>query len=229
MKIAMIVVATFVAGLVGGILLDQFYRKVKKAVRHFWEAMEGKAAIALLIGAAIGAVIAATPADAQVYRTYCEYGNGCYRYRYDRWTHDWYRVHRLYYHPRVVYREEERRRDREDYGHCRSGDVVDALSDQHKSEDKARADAVQKWSAKVQWSHGGGEFMDFDLAADISWRCGPSDPGDTITGRFSRFTAKVTAELPGASHDRDPEGRNVRCQVWAIPCKGERDRDDRRR
>lgn len=199
--------------------------------RRFWEAMDysSAASIALLVATSIAALIVATPLCAQTYRTWCEYGGACYRYRYDRWTHDWYRVHRLYYHPRAVYRDEERERfsyrDEHDDRDCRRGDVIDALSDQHKTEHEARRDAIGKWSAKIQWSHGGGEYMNFDLAADVSWRCGPSDPGDTWLGGVSKYTAKVTSELPGASRDRDPEGRSIRCQVWAVPCKGDRERD----
>jgi hypothetical protein len=116
--------------------------------------------------------------------------------------------------------QDEERQQRPDLNLCLPR-TVNVMSDQHKGEDRSRNDAIRKWEAKVQWSGGGGEFMNFENAEDKEWRCGPSDPHDSITGRLSQAVGKATATITG----NDTEGRNVRCELWAKPCRAPRQRD----
>lgn len=158
---------------------------------------------------AILALIVATPVQAQewTWRTYCN------QFR----THCVQRKVRVYQ-PRVYgyerrddddWRRESRRTDQ-----CQESDV-DVLSTEHQSEDNAREAARKLWMAKVQWTLGG-QYMDLDEAAHIRWRCGPSNAHDTVAGKLSEVAGALTGK----------GGQNVRCALWARPCRVERKADD---
>ena len=133
--------------------------------------------------------------------------------------------HREHYRDRDPHwRDEERGRsasihyDRDDRGLCLSV-TVDVLSTEHTQEDNAREAARKLWMAKTQWAHGG-QYMALENASDVRWRCSASNAHDTVSGRI--------AEAAGALTGRG--GQNVRCALWARPCKAarEKDRDLRR-
>ena len=92
---------------------------------------------------------------------------------------------------------------------------VDVLSTEHQTEDNAREAARKLWMAKTQWSHGG-QYMDLDEAAHIRWRCGPSNAHDTASGKLAEAAGVLTGK----------GGQNVRCALWARPCRVERKGDD---
>ena len=136
-------------------------------------------------------------------RTYCNGWGHCYQ-RNER---------QRVYAPRVYgyeRRQDDRwnRPDRQDQ--CLPAEV-DVLSTEHQSEDNAREAARKLWMAKVQWSLGG-QYMDLDEAAHIRWRCGPSNAHDTASGRLSEAAGALTGK----------GGQNVRCALWAYPCRVER-------
>ncbi len=92
---------------------------------------------------------------------------------------------------------------------------VDVLSTEHQSEDNAREAARKLWMAKVQWQHGS-QWMDLDEASHIRWRCSPSNAHDTASGRLAEAAGALTGK----------GGQNVRCALWAKPCRVERKADD---
>ncbi len=151
----------------------------------------------------------AAPAEAQEWgwRTYC---NPSRTHCYDR------RV-RLYA-PRVYSYERRAEDDWRSEGsrndQCMQTDV-DVLSTEHQTEDNAREAARKLWMAKVQWTLGG-QYMDLDEAAHIRWRCGPSNAHDTVAGKLSEVAGALTGK----------GGQNVRCALWARPCRVERKADD---
>ncbi len=100
------------------------------------------------------------------------------------------------------------------YDLCRP-EEVDVLSTEHQSEDNAREAARKLWMAKVQWTIGG-QYMDLDEAAHIRWRCGPSNAHDTASGRLAEAAGALTGK----------GGQNMRCALWARPCRVERKADD---
>jgi hypothetical protein len=126
--------------------------------------------------------------------------------------------HTHYYGPGREYELTQDRYDRDDRGLCLSV-TVDVLSTEHTQEDNAREAARKLWMAKTQWAHGG-QYMALENASDVRWRCSASNAHDTVSGRI--------AEAAGALTGRG--GQNVRCALWARPCKAarEKDRDLRR-
>lgn len=92
---------------------------------------------------------------------------------------------------------------------------IDVLSTEHQAEEPAREAARKLWMAKVQWQLGG-QYMDLDEAAHVRWRCGPSNAHDTAAGRLSEAAGVLTGK----------GGQNVRCALWARPCRVERKSDD---
>lgn len=94
---------------------------------------------------------------------------------------------------------------------------VDVLSTEHQTEDNAREAARKLWMAKVQWQLGG-QYMSLDEAAHTRWRCGPSNAHDTVAGRLSETVGALTGK----------GGQNVRCALWARPCRTERTPGDER-
>lgn len=133
--------------------------------------------------------------------------------RVERYCRQWVRDEtRVYGYSR---REDEERPERRDQ--CWQGGDVDVLSTEHQTEDNAREAARKLWMAKVQWSVGG-QYMDLDEAAHIRWRCGPSNAHDTASGRIAEAAGVLTGK----------GGQNVRCALWARPCKVERKADDTR-
>lgn len=120
----------------------------------------------------------------------------------------------------LVYGYERREDDDRDrpsrLDQCRS-EEVDVLSTEHQTEDNAREAARKLWMAKVQWVLGG-QYMDLDEAAHIRWRCGPSNAHDTAAGKLSEAAGVLTGKA----------GQNVRCALWARPCRVERKADDMR-
>lgn len=139
---------------------------------------------------------------------------GSYRVKVARdWPFDQYerRCYRCTDSTRVYAYERRHDEDRwERRDQCLSVEV-DVLSTEHQSEDKAREAARKLWMSKTQWQHGG-QYMSLDEAAKVRWRCGPSNAHDTIAGRLSEGVAQLTGR----------EGQNVRCQLWAHPCRTER-------
>jgi hypothetical protein len=159
-----------------------------------------------------------------VYRTikqrYVAYDHWTGQYVY-RWRYVQVRNH-TYHLPEVrVYgytrRGDDDRKDRVDESQCRS-ERVDVLSTEHQSEDAAREAARKLWMAKVQWT-AGGQFMNLDEASEVRWRCGPSNAHDTVSGRLAEAAGTLTGK----------GGQNVRCALWARPCKGPRESDRGRR
>ncbi len=165
---------------------------------------------------AILALIVATPAEAGycaaygirlVHRDWPQYS---YRERYcKRWASDETRVYGYERRDDDDWRRESRRTDQ-----CQEADV-DVLSTEHQTEDNAREAARKLWMAKVQWQLGG-QYMDLDEAAHIRWRCGPSNAHDTVAGKLSEVAGALTGK----------GGQNVRCALWARPCRVERKADD---
>lgn len=138
-----------------------------------------------------------------------------YSYR-ERYCRRWVRDDEVrYYAPAHRDWDEERWRERGGrYDLCLSTEV-DVLSTEHQTEDNAREAARKLWMAKTQWTHGG-QYMDLDEAAHIRWRCGPSNAHDTAAGRISEAAGVLTGK----------GGQNVRCALWARPCRVERKGDD---
>lgn len=190
------------------------------------------AALLLLPGAAL-----AEGSDSRAYVrkalwSSCEFWGTCYRYRYHNYDDRWERVRVVYrrapthHHHERPYREANlhyRTPDRDDRhddprGQC-LGTTLDVLSTEHQSEENARESARKLIMAKIQWLHGS-QFMDLGNAADMRWRCSASNAHDTVSGRLSEATAKLTGR----------EGQNVRCALWVRPCKAarEKERDARR-
>jgi len=133
-----------------------------------------------------------------------------YRERYcKRWVGDETRVYGYSRREDDDWRSEGRRNDQ-----CLQNDV-DVLSTEHQTEDNAREAARKLWMAKVQWVLGG-QYMDLDEAAHVRWRCGPSNAHDTFGGKISEGVGILTGK----------GGQNVRCAVWARPCRVERKGDD---
>lgn len=144
-----------------------------------------------------------------------------YRYGYRRVRNHVY--HLPEQHPTRVFSYEKRRldddRDRDDPRRQCLNATLDVLSTEHSTEDNAREAARKLMMAKIQWT-AGGQYMDLSNAADIRWRCSASNAHDTVSGRLSEATAKLTGR----------EGQNVRCALWVKPCKApkEKDRDEKR-
>lgn len=133
------------------------------------------------------------------------------------WEYRWRRVRvepRYYAAPRRDWDEDRWRERGGRYDLCLPGEV-DVLSTEHQTEDNAREAARKLWMAKTQWTHGG-QYMDLDEAAHIRWRCGPSNAHDTAAGKLSEAAGVLTGK----------GGQNVRCALWARPCRVERKGDD---
>ena len=92
--------------------------------------------------------------------------------------------------------------------------VVSVLSTEHTQEENAREAARKLWMATSQWKYGG-QYMAIENARDVLWRCSASNAHDTISGRIAESVGKLTGR----------EGQNVRCALWAVPCKAQRERD----
>lgn len=122
---------------------------------------------------------------------------------------------RYYSAPRRDYDDDPRWRDRGSRNDLCLQKEVDVLSTEHQSEDNAREAARKLWMSKTQWEHGS-QWMDLDEAAHIRWRCGPSNAHDTAAGRLSEAAGVLTGK----------GGQNVRCALWARPCRVERSKDD---
>lgn len=127
-----------------------------------------------------------------------------------------YRVYRRHREATRVYAYERRRDDDDDRRQDRRGlclhTTVDVVSTEHTSEENAREAARKLMMAKVQWAYGG-QYMNIDEAADVKWRCGPSNAHDTFSSRLSEAAGKLTGR----------EGQNVRCALWIRPCRAERE------
>jgi hypothetical protein len=155
----------------------------------------------------------------------------CWRYKH--WQpkpyREWRRVHRY----RVVAPPPVYRRPHRDYydddnydggrrGHVFRDDkpshkcvseIEEVVSTEHQSEDNAREAARKLWMARVQWRHGG-QYMNLEEADEVRWQCGPSNAHDTFSSRLAEGTAKLIGR----------EGQNVRCELWARPCRAGRER-----
>ena len=128
-----------------------------------------------------------------------------------RWVHG--------YSPRVY--GYERRYDDDDRARRQEqclDNPVDVLSTEHQSEENARESARKLWMAATQWRFGG-QYMNLDEAAHVRWQCGPSNAMDTIAGKISEAAGVLTGR----------GGQNVRCALWAVPCRTERMHGDERR
>jgi hypothetical protein len=166
----------------------------------------------------------------------CEFWGNCSQYfKHRHWREKYEYTHKRYYQPAPrVYAYERREQtiwdeDRSaERGHCLATSTT-VLSDPHKSEDRSRDDAAKRWMAAIQWN-AGGAYMNFAMAADKLWRCGPSDPQDTNLGRVSRIGGKIKAGIKQFTSgtqvsDAEAEGYNIRCQLWARPCRAAREAD----
>jgi hypothetical protein len=60
--------------------------------------------------------------------------------------------------------------------------------------------------------------MDLESADKVRWRCGPSNAHDTFSSRISEAAGKLVGR----------DGQNVRCALWATPCRGDREKEARR-
>lgn len=97
--------------------------------------------------------------------------------------------------------------------------IIEVLSDQHKSEERAMNDAWTKWMGNVAFERGN-LYQDPQNSIQRWSLCAPTDINDTITGSISRFGGKVYAvgrKLAGKDDVRD-DGRNMRCRLWARAC-----------
>lgn len=155
----------------------------------------------------------------------------CWRYKH--WQPRAYRsvrrVHRVYGPPQVVYRGPRhdhydddrdgrrghgwRDRDRDDKPARKCvGEIEEVVSTEHQTDVNAREAARKLWMARVQWRHGS-QYMNLEEAEDVRWQCGPSSAMDTISGRLAEGTAKLLGR----------EGQNMRCELWARPCRAGRE------
>lgn len=153
----------------------------------------------------------------------------CWRYKH--WQPRAYRtvrrVRRVYSPPPVVYRGPRHDRYDDDYdrrddhrhgfrtdkpSHKCVREVEEVVSTEHQTEVNAREAARKLWMARVQWRHGG-QYMNLEEAEDVRWQCGPSSAMDTISGRLAEGTAKLLGR----------EGQNMRCELWARPCRAGRE------
>lgn len=123
-----------------------------------------------------------------------------------------------YNHRRDYDRDDDRERDRGHRDDLCWFDNIDVLSTEHQNEDNAREAARKLWMAKTQWMIGG-QYMSLEEAAHIVWRCGPSNAHDTVSGSISQAAGVLTGQ----------SGQNVRCALWARPCRVERSPGDERR
>jgi hypothetical protein len=148
-----------------------------------------------------------------------------------RWVHrdreEYYR--RYDPRPERVYGYERREADSDpsERGACKT-ERITAVSDEHKDVDKARTDAIERWRKMVSWSGGGGEFMDYSLAINREFRCGPSSPGDSWAAKGGKAITRLYGAATGQTGPGgpiNPEGMNQRCQVWATPCRSRREVD----
>ena len=157
----------------------------------------------------------------QQYRSCDTWTGHCYlAWRYVRVRRQNHVYHLPEQHPTRVHAY-ERRRDDDDRRHERGPQcvttVVDVVSTEHTQEEHARDAARKLWMSKTQWQWGG-QYMNLEEASEVRWRCGPSNAHDT-------FSAKI-AENVGKLVGRD--GQNVRCQLWALPCRAKREADTSR-
>ncbi len=179
---------------------------------------------AMAVLAVITAVPAASEDDSRWVRrsvwSSCDFwGANCVRYRIRDYEHRRRYVQRVYrrHEPRVMAYV---RRDRDDWETRRDeraqciDTVVDVVSTEHQGEDNARESARKLWMARTQWNYGG-QYMALDEAADVRWRCGPSNAHDTMSGRLAEAAGKLVGR----------EGQNVRCALWARPCRAQREAD----
>lgn len=166
------------------------------------------------------------PALREQARFNCEWFGNCERwYRYVHWRERQAQL-RAYrraevYGPQVrgyIQRDDDDRYRERDRAQCIPGAVIDVLSTEHTTEDNAREAAKKLWMAKVQWVHGG-QFMDLDQAAEVRWMCGPSNAHDTFSGRIAEAAGTITGR----------GGQNVRCSLFARPCRAPREREADRR
>lgn len=127
---------------------------------------------------------------------------------------------RHYAQPRLTYdrddRRDERRYSQEDRAQCLNA-TVDVLSTEHTSQDNAENAAEKLWMAKTQWDWGS-KYMDLQNAADVRWRCSASNAHDTVAGKLSEGISKLQGK----------DGQNVRCSLFARPCRAVIERDRRR-
>ncbi len=164
----------------------------------------------------------------------CEWWGNCARYRYRGWEEKWVRVRKVY---RPNYYDREPRRyhtatrdyreatlhhyrhpadkyeDRDDRGPRCLSKIHEVLSTEHQSEDNAKESAKKLMMAKIQWELAG-KYMGLNFAADTRWRCSASNAHDTMSGRLAETAAKLTGR----------DGQNVRCTLWARPCKAPREK-----
>ena len=161
-----------------------------------------------------------------------------------------------------TWREEDWRRmsernvtwkDRKRDGYSCVGVLVEVLSERRTTVDHALGDAAQKLAAKAQWVHGG-QFMNVAEAAQLRYRCGPTDPGDGVASKAAEWGNTIARYVPGTPQRRAriearEEAREAkqagepvdtskktdgafRCEMVAMPCVVERtwreDDDDRR-
>lgn len=202
--------------------------------------------IAILFGLVVFLVsmfVISRMAQAQDFINYC--GHGLRPSPYDGRCipiRRYYAQPRPHYHHHHHQRHVEERRDARPHGYKPSGHEhyrtehqgpgalclekdVTVVSDLHKGEPRSRADAIKKWQAMVQWSGGGGEFMNFANARDPDWRCDIADAHDSYLGKVSQAVGRATAAVTG----NDDDGQSIRCQVWAKPCRAPRQEGDDRR
>lgn len=144
----------------------------------------------------LAVVLAAPPAHAQLWTCFgdasCEA-----RLRAD------YRRHKLY---RLKHPELDRE-DRDSGALCLDK-AIEVVSTEHTSEENAAEAARKLWMAKTQWLKGG-QYMNLENANDVFWSCGPSNAHDTASGKLAEAASKLTGK----------DGQNVRCELWARPCK----------
>lgn len=97
--------------------------------------------------------------------------------------------------------------------------IIEVLSDQHKSEERAMSDAWVKWIANVQFERGA-LWQDPQNSIQRWSVCAATDISDTVTGAVSRFGGKVYAAARRAvgKDDVRDDGRNLRCRLWARAC-----------
>lgn len=98
--------------------------------------------------------------------------------------------------------------------------IIEALSGQHKSEERAMADAWTMWVANVQFERGN-IYQEPNNSIQRWSLCAPTDINDTVTGVVSRFGGKVYGAVRRATTGKEDvrdDGRNMRCRVFARAC-----------